>query len=352
MAMCLCLSRSSMSTIDIQRGMNYERDSQFIEAVDKLIQAEQASRFQGAVRAAEAAAAAAPPELAEEAAAAGAREYQTDVVETICRKLPGERPIQLVGYIGVTRPQKNISVQEFNVTITADYIRLTTLSTCFPIWAILINGLCSLSETSSTVPLVIGDLPKIHDINLSSRSSMNTSLRAVCTARDIRDFSGRGDDGAVTAYSRHGDMTLRLVPIDSVGRHHLIMDAMSHSLCGTAAERDVVTDKLTSSKAPKLIEYSPKSKAVAVDVWKNMTVEDVAKTLNKDLVLASQSIKSSMKEGLCPLEGSAFPPSTRTQPPTYSPPLRIGALLPRSSPLLGVLDLIVDACRAVHKNKN
>ncbi|CAG2058721.1 unnamed protein product, partial [Timema podura] len=80
--------------------------------------------------------------------------------------------------------------------------------------------------------------------------------------------------------------------------HLLHTSSINHKRRKTAEER----------KAPKLIEYSPKSKAVAVDVWKNMTVEDVAKTLNKDLVLASQSIKSSMKEGLCPLEGSAFPP--------------------------------------------
>nr|CAD7428249.1 unnamed protein product [Timema monikensis] len=55
-------------------------------------------------------------------------------------------------------------------------------------------------------------------------------------------------------------------------------------------------------------------------------------------------------KGLCPLEGSAFPPA-RAQPLAYIPPLRIGAFLPRGSPFLGLLDLIIDACRAVHKNK-
>nr|CAD7431523.1 unnamed protein product [Timema monikensis] len=55
-------------------------------------------------------------------------------------------------------------------------------------------------------------------------------------------------------------------------------------------------------------------------------------------------------KGLCPLEGSAFPPA-RAQPLAYIPPLKIGAFLPRGSPFLGLLDLIIDACRAVHKNK-
>nr|CAD7456769.1 unnamed protein product [Timema tahoe] len=55
--------------------------------------------------------------------------------------------------------------------------------------------------------------------------------------------------------------------------HLLHTSSINHKRRKTAEER----------KAPKLIEYSPKSKTVAVDVWKNMTVEDVAKTLNKDL---------------------------------------------------------------------
>nr|CAD7456771.1 unnamed protein product [Timema tahoe] len=41
-----------------------------------------------------------------------------------------------------------------------------------------------------------------------------------------------------------------------------------------------------------------------------------------------------MKEELHPLEGLAFPSPARAQPPTYIPPLRIGALLPHGSPLL------------------
>nr|CAD7256872.1 unnamed protein product [Timema shepardi] len=65
------------------------------------------------------------------------------------------------------------------------------------------------------------------------------------------------------------------------------------------------------------------------------------------VILASISIKSSMKEGLSPLEGSALPTPARTQPLDNMPPLRIGAFLPRGSPFLGLLDLIVDACRAV-----
>nr|CAD7197667.1 unnamed protein product [Timema douglasi] len=67
------------------------------------------------------------------------------------------------------------------------------------------------------------------------------------------------------------------------------------------------------------------------------------------IVLASISIKSSMKEGLRPLEGSSFPPPVRAQPLACIPPLRIGAFLPRGSPFLGLFDLIVDACRACLK---
>lgn len=62
--------------------------------------------FADAVKAAEAAAGAAPPELVEEAALASARGFQTDVKTTsIHGELEGVRPIEVVGYVGVTKPK-------------------------------------------------------------------------------------------------------------------------------------------------------------------------------------------------------------------------------------------------------
>lgn len=82
-------------------------DTDLTEAVEKLAKAEAACHFAGAVRAAEEAAAAAPPELAEEAAAAGARDFHAEITDTFHDTTgDGEKPIQVLGYIGITRPKK------------------------------------------------------------------------------------------------------------------------------------------------------------------------------------------------------------------------------------------------------
>ncbi|XP_075222453.1 uncharacterized protein LOC142325051 [Lycorma delicatula] len=75
-----------------------------LDMLEKLTKAEAACRFQGAVRAAEVAAMSAPPELAEEAAVAGARGYTVETQEFSKKSSPGENPIEIIGYIGCTRP--------------------------------------------------------------------------------------------------------------------------------------------------------------------------------------------------------------------------------------------------------
>lgn len=51
--------------------------------------------------------AAAPPELAEEAAVASARIFQTEVETTsmIQEDVGGSKPIEVVGYVGITKPK-------------------------------------------------------------------------------------------------------------------------------------------------------------------------------------------------------------------------------------------------------
>lgn len=80
--------------------------AELTDAVDKLAKAEQMCEFAGAIKAAEAAAVAAPPDLVEEAALASARGYQTDVKATrVQGELEGVRPIEILGYVGVTKPK-------------------------------------------------------------------------------------------------------------------------------------------------------------------------------------------------------------------------------------------------------
>lgn len=80
------------------------QETYMLDMLEKLTKAEAAVRFQGAVRAAEVAAMSAPPDLAEEAAVAGARGYSVETQEFSKKSSPGENPIEIIGYIGCTRP--------------------------------------------------------------------------------------------------------------------------------------------------------------------------------------------------------------------------------------------------------
>ncbi|XP_017784649.1 PREDICTED: uncharacterized protein LOC108568212 [Nicrophorus vespilloides] len=96
---------STASNVDVQAGLRGERDTELYDAVDKFAKAEAIVAFEGAVRAAETAAANAPPELAEEAAVAGAKGYQAELTTVVKQKVPGVKPIEVIGYVGVTRPK-------------------------------------------------------------------------------------------------------------------------------------------------------------------------------------------------------------------------------------------------------
>lgn len=95
-----------MSNIDILNELDNNYDHELAEAVDKLIRAEEASKFTEMMIAAEAAVAAAPPELAEEAALAVTREYRTEKITPIKEEIVGDTIIEVVGYVGV-RKQKS-----------------------------------------------------------------------------------------------------------------------------------------------------------------------------------------------------------------------------------------------------
>ncbi|XP_018327373.1 uncharacterized protein LOC108738450 isoform X2 [Agrilus planipennis] len=101
---------SVTSSIEIISRMKGEQDTELTEAVEKLAKAEATVMFQGAIEAAEKAAANAPPEFAEEAAAASARAhakiYNAELTNVVHEAVPGVRPIEIVGYVGVTRPKK------------------------------------------------------------------------------------------------------------------------------------------------------------------------------------------------------------------------------------------------------
>lgn len=94
---------SSMTGFDIAESIGVQHDNELAEAVEKLIKAEETTRFTELVVAAEAAVAAAPPELAEEAALAVAHEYQTQNLSMIQEEIPGDTIIEVIGYVGIRR---------------------------------------------------------------------------------------------------------------------------------------------------------------------------------------------------------------------------------------------------------
>ncbi|XP_022914525.1 uncharacterized protein [Onthophagus taurus] len=95
----------SVSGIDLACRLRGEQETELLTAVEKLAKAEAMVAFEGAVRAAEDAATRVPPEFAEEAAAATVRSYQAELTEVVKEVLPGTRPIEVVGYVGITRPK-------------------------------------------------------------------------------------------------------------------------------------------------------------------------------------------------------------------------------------------------------
>lgn len=99
------VSEASTSAIDIHSLMRGEQNTELNEAVDKLAKAQAMDQFEGAVKAAERAAEEAPPEYAEEAAAAGARGFQAELTSIIQETVPGVRPVEVIGYVGITRPK-------------------------------------------------------------------------------------------------------------------------------------------------------------------------------------------------------------------------------------------------------
>ncbi|GJQ74994.1 hypothetical protein Trydic_g9616 [Trypoxylus dichotomus] len=100
------VAQSSVSGIDIACRLRSEQDTDLLEAVEKFAKAEAMVAFEGAVRAAENAAASVLPEYAEEAAVAGARSFQAELTTVVKETVPGIRPIEVVGYVGVTKPRR------------------------------------------------------------------------------------------------------------------------------------------------------------------------------------------------------------------------------------------------------
>ncbi|XP_049821231.1 uncharacterized protein LOC126265030 [Aethina tumida] len=101
------MAESRATGIEIETKMRLEPDSELSNAVDKLAMAEAMICFAGAVKAAEAAVELAPPEKAEEAAVEGAKRYQCfNCVNTSNEASAGAaKPVEIIGYIGVTKPK-------------------------------------------------------------------------------------------------------------------------------------------------------------------------------------------------------------------------------------------------------
>ena len=95
---------NNISNVDIVEQVNNTCvNNELLEAVDKLIRAEEAEKFTQVVAAAEAAVATVPPELAEEAAFAVVHDFRTQSVTTIKEEVSGDTVIEILGYIGIRR---------------------------------------------------------------------------------------------------------------------------------------------------------------------------------------------------------------------------------------------------------
>ncbi|XP_066137456.1 uncharacterized protein [Euwallacea fornicatus] len=100
------MAEASASQIEISFDLMKEPDTDLNAAVQSFAKAETMCAFADAVRAAEAATVAASPHLIEEAALASARGLQTDLKVTNVRgESQGLRPIEVIGYVGVTKPK-------------------------------------------------------------------------------------------------------------------------------------------------------------------------------------------------------------------------------------------------------
>ncbi|RZC36317.1 uncharacterized protein BDFB_013508 [Asbolus verrucosus] len=97
------ISETSASGVEITARLESDFTSELTDAVEKLAKAETMCNYAEALQAAEEAAQNAPPELVEQAAAAEARRIQTEVTR-VKETVPGVRPIEVVGYVGITKP--------------------------------------------------------------------------------------------------------------------------------------------------------------------------------------------------------------------------------------------------------
>ncbi|XP_066252114.1 uncharacterized protein [Euwallacea similis] len=100
------MAEASASQIEINFDLRREPDTELNTAVEKFAKAEAMCAFADGVKAAEAATVTAPPDLVEEAALASSRGFQTDLkVTNVYGESQGLRPIEVVGYVGVTKPK-------------------------------------------------------------------------------------------------------------------------------------------------------------------------------------------------------------------------------------------------------
>ncbi|CAH0561301.1 unnamed protein product [Brassicogethes aeneus] len=101
------MAESGASGIEVETKFRMEKDSEMAAAVDKLAMAEAMISFAGAVKAAEAAVEMAPPEKAEEAAVEGVKLFHqaNTHVNAAKENMKGIKPVEIIGYIGVTKPK-------------------------------------------------------------------------------------------------------------------------------------------------------------------------------------------------------------------------------------------------------
>nr|CAD7570545.1 unnamed protein product [Timema californicum] len=179
--------------------------------------------------------------------------------------------------------------------------------------------------------IAYGKFEVIRTENLRLKTQLENAEKQLRTAQESLKAEAEVTDTSVATSAKHAEL-LRKVDM---------LNAITDSNRGLREEQF-----LLQSKVKELTERVKKLNSELEPAMKENREFSTKK--ERPCLLPPTPLRK--VKGLCPLEGSAFPPA-RAQPLAYIPPLRIGAFLPRGSPFLGLLDLIIDACRAVHKNK-
>nr|CAD7259308.1 unnamed protein product [Timema shepardi] len=200
--------------------------------------------------------------------------------------------------------------------------------------------------------IAYGKFEVIRTENLRLKTQLENAEKQLRTAQESLKAEAEVTDTSVATSAKHAELLRKVDMLNAITDSNRGLREEQFLLQSKVKELTERVKKLNSELEPAMKENREFS--TKVTCWSRAVVPNRGyargrwgvrekKTKERPCLLPPTPLRK--VKGLCPLEGSAFPPA-RAQPLAYIPPLRIGAFLPRGSPFLGLLDLIIDACRA------